>query len=164
MCLPGDFHDKTDRHTGIFIRSAEGIHNKEPFARELILGKLFYGSPDLLAHRMIVIFIAFRGPPDRVFGVFIHDDIFVLRRTAGIYSGHNIDCSEFGKDTFIKAFQFRLHFLFKQEFVGRVMDDFRRTGNTVFFKIEFRHYVPLSIHCFVYGISIFLVLFSPRIM
>ena len=99
---------------------------------ELFLRDLLYSSPSLFAGWMVVIFIGRSSPPDSILGVFIHDNEFVLRRASGENTGHDINRIEFGELPDIKAFQPGLCFLFKQEFVGGVMNDFSCAENAIF--------------------------------
>ena len=141
--LPGNFHDEADSHAGVMVGTAEGIHDKQAFAGEFFDSDIFQDRPVFFAQNMVVIRV-FRGvPPDGVFGVLVHDDIFVLRRTSGVNAGHDIDSAEFSQLTLFVTGQFGLHFFFVKHFVRRIVNNFRGSGNSILVQINFCHYIFL---------------------
>lgn len=87
------------------VGTAESIDHIEVLVAEGVLGNAFHGSPNFLAHRVIIILIGIGSPPNGVFRVFVHDDVFVLRRTASVNAGHHVDGIEFGQHAFVITFQ-----------------------------------------------------------
>ena len=94
MCLPCYFNDETNSHTGICICSTESIYNKKSFVRKFFLCNIFYGSPCFFCHRMVIVCIFIRCPPYCVFGILIHNNVLVFRRTSGINTCHNVYCTK----------------------------------------------------------------------
>ncbi len=139
MRLPGDFHYKADRHAGVFVGAAESVNDVKFFARKLFFGKVSYDAPGLFAHGMVVVLVSFGGPPYGVFGIFVHNDVFVFGRTAGVDAGHNVYGAQLGEHAFVVPFERRIHLVFKKLFVRRVADDLGSPGDTVFGKIDFCH-------------------------
>ena len=113
MCLPCNFHNEADRHTGILVCSAECVHNVKLLSRKLIQGNLLYCLPRFLCSRMIIIFIFVRGPPYCIFGILINYNELVFRGTPGVLTSHNIDCAKLAHLSFFKPFQTRFCLLFE---------------------------------------------------
>ncbi len=114
VCLPGYFHNEADSHTCIFICTAECINYIELLVGEFFKSQLLQLSPVLFRQFMIVIRIFRRIPPDSIFGVFVHDNVLILRRTACINTCHNIDGTKLCQLTFFVTCQFRFHLFLKQ--------------------------------------------------
>ena len=132
MCLPSNFYDETDCHTGIFVRSAERVYDIE-----LLVGKLFERDilnrfPRFLRCGMVIVLVFIRSPPDGIFGIFVYDDEFVFRRTTRVNTRHNVDGAEFADLTFFIAFERRIRFGFEKLFIRRIMNNFFNAGYTVF--------------------------------
>ncbi len=145
VSLPCNFHHKADSHAGILVGTAESIHDIQLFAAQLLLCSGQDRSPGFLRHGMVVILVAVGGPPDGVLGVFIHNDILVFGRTAGINAGHDIYGTEFGQNTLVIAFQRRVHFVIEKSIIGRIIDDFFGIHNAVLGQINICHVIqPLS--------------------
>ena len=113
MCLPCDFDDEAHCHAGIRVRTAECVNHKEALIGKLLFCKLFDCVPSLFGSRMVIILVFIGGPPDRIFGVLVHDDKLVFRRATRVNAGHHVDCAELGHLPLFKAFQTRLGLLFK---------------------------------------------------
>ena len=76
--LPGHFHNKAYRHAGILVGAAERVHDKQPLAAQLLHRQILNLRPHIFAHDMVVIRIFRRSPPHRIFGIFVHDNVFVF--------------------------------------------------------------------------------------
>ena len=57
MCLPGNFHDETDSHTRILVRTAECINHIEFLIGKLFFSNLFNRTPRLLSCLVVIIMI-----------------------------------------------------------------------------------------------------------
>ena len=141
--LPGDFHDEADLHAGVGVGAAETVDDEEALAGKLLLGKSLDLFPDLDGHLVVVVRIAFRGPPDfaglAFFGGLVIDNVLVFRGAAGIDAGHDVDRAEFGNLTLVVALQTGLGLLVVEDFVGRVVKDFLDALDPVLGQIEFCH-------------------------
>ncbi len=131
MCLPCNLDDETDCHAGILVCAAECIYDIELLIAELLSCDFLAGCPLLLACRMVIVRIFRSGPPYGVLGILIHDDVLILGRTAGEFTSENINRAKIGKVSLCVTGKVRIHFIFKQLLVGRVVDDFGSTGNAV---------------------------------
>ena len=141
--LPCNLHDEANLHTGVGVGAAEAVDYEEPLAAELLLGELLDALPCLFAHLVVVVGVTFGGPPDFAGSAFLCGfvvyDVFVFRRTAGIYTGHYVDGTEFGNLTFVEAFEAGFGLFVVKDFIGRVVKDFLHTFDTVLAQIEIRH-------------------------
>ena len=135
MRLPGYFHNEADGHAGVPVGAAESVHHKQPLTAQLLHSQVFHLCPDVFAHDMVIVGILGCCPPNRVFRIFIHDNVFVLGGTARVNTRHDIHRVQFCKLTLFIPFQTRLHFLFVQEFVRRIVDNLRCAGDTILFQI-----------------------------
>ena len=131
MCLPCNFHNKPDSHSGILIGTAESIHDIEFFVGELFLCDLLDCLPGLLGSRMIVILILVRCPPNGVPGILIHNDKFIFGRASGVNTGHNIYSAKLCNLTFLITGQTWFCLFLKQFFVGGIVHNLRGTCNAV---------------------------------
>ena len=134
MSLPCDFHDETHSDPGILVGTAKCVDDKELLAAEFFLGKVFHLGPDGFAHRMVVVFVLVRSPPNGVFRVFVHDDIFILGRTSGVDAGHDVNGIKFSELTFIVAGERRIHLHFEQFLIRGIVVNFFYTGYAVLFE------------------------------
>ena len=144
VCLPCHFHNEADSHAGVFVGAAECVGDIQLLAGQLFHSDVFAGLPGFLGSNVVVIGILGGGPPHGVFGVLIHDDEFVFRRTAGVDTGHNIDSTQFGLHALVKAFQILLHLFLIQEFERRIVDDLCNASDAILSKIEICHSSFLS--------------------
>ena len=131
VCLPGNFHDETDCHAGVLVGAAVGIHYIKLLAGQLFDSDVLKCSPVLLRQRVVVVGIVGSCPPYGVLGVLVHDNVFVLGRTAGENTGHNVNCIELCELAFLKAFERRIHLSFEQLFKTGVMNDLNCIGDTI---------------------------------
>ena len=103
VCLPSNLNDETDSHTCIFVSSAECIYYEKSLVGKLFLSKIFNCSPCFLSCRMVIVFVLIGCPPNCVFGVLIHNDIFVFRGTSCVDTCHYIDSTKLADPTNLKA-------------------------------------------------------------
>jgi len=113
MCLPSYFNDKTDCHTSIFVSTAECIYNEKSLVRELFDCDIFNSCPSFFCSWVVVVLVFIRCPPNCIFGVLIHNDEFIFRRTSCVNSCHNVDSAEFTFLSLFKTFKFRFCFFFE---------------------------------------------------
>ena len=113
VSLPSNLNDETDCHTGICVRTTESIYNEQSLVGELFLCDLLNGFPCFLACRMVVVLVLVRCPPYSIFGILIHNDEFVFRRTACIDASHNIYCAQLTDLSFFVSFQTCFGLLFE---------------------------------------------------
>ena len=139
MSLPGDLHDEADGHAGILVRAAEGIHDEQALVGELLLGDILERRPRFLRGGMVVVLVFVGGPPHGVLGHVVHDDELVFRGAAGVDAGHHVDRAQLADLSLFKALQTRLGLLLEEHLVGRIVDDFRRSGNPILRKINLSH-------------------------
>ena len=135
MSLPSYFHDEAHFEAGCCVGAAEGIHHVELLVGEFGGGELLELCPGGFAHGLVVVLVFFGSPPNGVLAHAVHHKELVLGRAAGVNAGHHIDCAELCFLTFVEAFQACFRFFFKKHFVGRVVQHFGCTGNTVLAKI-----------------------------
>ncbi len=133
--LPGHLHDETHGDAGVLVGTAEGVDHEEFLVAELLLGKVFHLGPHSLAHRMIVVLVLLRGPPDSVLRILVHDDIFVFGRTAGVDAGHHVDSTKFSELTLVVASQAGVHFHFEEFLVRGVVVDSFHAGDAQRFEV-----------------------------
>ena len=132
MRLPCHFHDEADGHAGVLVGAAEGIHHIEALAAEFFLGEVFHLFPNVFAHRMVVVGIVGRIPPNGVLRVGVHDDVFVLGRAASVDSCHHIDGIELGQLALVKARQGGVHLVLEELIVARVIENFLCASDAIF--------------------------------
>ena len=65
-----------------FLADAEVIDGSNPVSYTHLLSKFFTSCPSFLCCRMVVILVFIRSPPNCIFGVLIHNDEFIFRRTS----------------------------------------------------------------------------------
>ena len=147
VSLPCHFHNEADSHAGVGVGAAEGIHNVQLLAAQLPDGQILDGLPDLLGHGVVVVLVLVGSPPNGVLGVLVHDDVLVLRRTAGVDAGHNVDSIQFGLLAHFVTGEAGLGLFLVEHLVGRIADDFRGAGNAVLFNsVSFHDGVPPIIY------------------
>ena len=139
MRLPGDLHDEADLQTGVLVGSAERVHDEELLVRQLFDSDLFQLLPGLLRHRFVVVLVFGRGPPDGIFGGFVHDEELVFRGTTRVNAGHHVHGTHFGYLTLFITAQALAGLLAVEFVVRRVVDYFRSTRDAVLFQIDFSH-------------------------
>ena len=136
MSLPGHFGNKTHRQTGVCIRTAVSINNKEAFARELVSDQTFQMLPGFFTKRFIVVFtFAVICPPQRVAGGVVTDDVFIFWGTAGKYAGIYGYCTEIGFYAALKTFQIGVEFFVIQSVVIGVVNHFTCVMNSISLEI-----------------------------
>ena len=97
MCLPGDFSNEAHAEAGVGVGAAEGVDDKQAFARQLVSHQAFQVLPGLLGERLVVVLaIAFIRPPHGIASGIVTDDIFIFRRTAGENAGIDGDGAKIG--------------------------------------------------------------------
>ena len=89
----------------ILVGAAEAVDNEEALVGEFFHCKFLAGFPCFFGSGLVIVLVLLGGPPYGVLGVFIHNDEFVLGRTAGIYTGHHVDSTEFGFNATLEAFE-----------------------------------------------------------
>ncbi len=139
VCLPCYLNDETNGHAGVLVSAAECVNDVQVLVAELLNSQFFYLSPNLFGHRVVVVLVALGGPPNGVLRVLVHDDVFVLRRTAGIDTGHHVNGVELGVLTLLVAGQLRLGLLLKEVLVGRIVCNYGSARNAILSKIQFFH-------------------------
>ena len=144
MCLPGHLYDEAHGHAGVLVGAAEGIHHEQALVAQLADGQLLHLGPYILAHGMVIVFIALAGPPNGVLGVFIHDNILVLGRATGVNAGHHIYRAQLRDLADLITCQLCLGLLCEQSVVGRVVDDLSGPENAVFAQINGHNNVSFS--------------------
>ena len=76
--------------------------------------------------------IFFRIPPYGIVRIGIVNDEFVLRRTSGVDTGHYINSAKFSFLTFVVACEFGFCFFVEQYLIGRIVQNFGSTDDSVF--------------------------------
>ncbi len=135
MSLPCYLYDEADSQTGLFVCAAESIYYVQVFVAQLLDSQLFHLCPNVLGHRVVVVLVALGGPPYVVVALCVIHDVFVLRRTAGIDTGHYINSTELGQLTFVITGKSGLGLLCEQILVGGVVGDHTCALNTILGKI-----------------------------
>ena len=144
VSLPSHFHNEAYSHAGVFVGTAESVNHKEVLVGEFFLGKVSHLAPHLFAHGVVVVFVFVGSPPNGVFGVLVHDNVFVFGRTTGVDAGHHVDGVQFGQLAFIVTGQRGIHLHLEKFFVGRIIVNLVSSGDTDLFKLLFNivgHYL-----------------------
>ncbi len=139
MCLPSNFNDEADSHARVLVCTAEAIDDEEALVGELFLGDILYSSPSFLGCLVVIVVISLRIPPNRVVRRLVVNDEFIFRRTAREDARLDINSAEFGNLALLVARQAFLRLFLEQRLVGRIVDDFRRTRDTILTKIDVCH-------------------------
>ena len=95
---------------------------------------------------MVVILVGIGRPPHGVLGVGVHDDVLIFGGATGVDAGHDVHGAQLGDLALFIAGQLGLGFLLEQLFIGRIVNDFGRSGNAILSQIEFRHNNATSLH------------------
>ena len=135
VSLPCYLYDEANCHAGVLVSTAESIYYVQVLTAQLFDSQLFHLCPNVLGHRVVVVLVALGGPPNGVLRVLVHNDVFVLRRTAGVDTGHYVNRIELSVLTFGITGQLRLGLLCEQILVGRVVGDHCCALNTILGKI-----------------------------
>ena len=80
---------------------------------------------------MVVVRILRSVPPYGVLRSLVHNDVLVLRRTSGVDTCHDVDCTELGLLTFLITGEFRSCLLIEENFIRWVVKDFFYTFNSI---------------------------------
>ena len=139
VSLPGHLHDEADLQTGVLVGSAERVHDEELLVRQLFDSDLFQLLPGLLRHRFVVVLVFGRGPPNSIFGGFVHDEELVFRGTTRVNAGHHVHGAGLGQLTFLIAAQAFFRLLTEQFVVGGIVHDLGHARDPVLFQIHFVH-------------------------
>ena len=131
MRLPRHFHNEADRHAGILVGAAVGVHDEEALVGELFDGQLFHCRPGLLGGRVVVVLVFVGGPPDRILRILVHDDELVFGGAAGVDAGHDVDRAQLADLALVKAGELRIRLLLKEKVIGRIVNDLSRSGDAV---------------------------------
>ena len=131
MRLPSDLDDKADSHTSVLVRAAERVHDEKALVAEFLDRDVFYRLPGLFGSGVVVVLVAFARPPYGVARIVVHNDVLVFGRASGVYAGHNVHRAELAYLTLFVADKVRVRFLDEELFVGRIVHDFGRAGDTV---------------------------------
>ena len=137
--LPCNFHYEADSHARIFVCAAERIDDEKTLVGELFLSELLNGFPRLLACGVVIVLVTFRGPPNGVLGVVVHNNELILGGAAGVDAGHNVDRAELADLAFLVTLEAGLGLFFEQHLIRRVVNDFRRSRDTVLGEIDLLH-------------------------
>ena len=130
MSLPGHFHDEAYVQVTVFVGSADCIHYIQALTTEPICDQALKVPPDFLADWFVIV-LALIGPPNGVAGRVVTHQILVFRRSAGKYAGVYRHSTRFCQFTALEAFQSEAHFLFVEELITGVIDDFAGINNSV---------------------------------
>ena len=144
--LPGNLHDKADRHARILVGTAECINDKQTLAAQLIDSDLLHGIPGFLGSRVIVIGIVIGGPPYGILGFLIHHDKFILGRTSGVYTRHDIDGTQLTDLPHIISGEAGFGLFLKQSFIAGIVHNLCRTSDTILVQINFSHFQTSFYH------------------
>ena len=105
MCLPSNFNDETDSHTSISVSTAECVNYEKFLIGKFFFCNFFTSVPSFLCCRMVVVLVFIRSPPNCIFGVLIHNDEFIFRRTSCIDTCHNVNSAKFCFLSYFEAFK-----------------------------------------------------------
>ena len=143
MSLPCNLHNETNLHAGILVGAAESVDDKESLAGKLLEREFLDLFPNFLGHLVVVVGIAFSSPPyfsgSTFFGSLVIDNVFVLRRTAGEDTGHDVDSTKFGYLSLVIAFEAGFGLFVVENFVGRVVKNFFYALDSVLGQIDLCH-------------------------
>ena len=76
--LPGNFYDEADRHAGVLVGAAEGVHYEQALIREFFSCDILDGIPGLDGGGVVIVLILIGSPPDGILGGIVNDDKLVL--------------------------------------------------------------------------------------
>ena len=139
VSLPGHFHDETDGHAGVLVGAAESVHHEQALIGQFLLGQFLHRVPGFLRSGVVVVLVLVGGPPHGVLGSIVHDDVLIFGGAAGVNAGHYVDGAQLADLALFVAFQAGLGLFFEKRFVGRIVDDFGRSGNTILLQINVCH-------------------------
>ena len=94
---------------------------------------------------MVVVLILLGSPPNGVLGVLVHDDVLILRRTAGVDTSLYVYSAELSVLTNLVALKASLGLLFEELLVRRIVGDHGRASDAV---LSQNALIKLC-HCFV---------------
>ncbi len=151
MSLPSNLHDEANSHAGILVSAAESIHNEESLSAELLLCDILNGSPNILAHRMVVVLILIARPPYGVLGILIHNDVLVFGGTSGVDTGHYVNRTKLGLHTNLIAGEILLGLFLIQHLIGGIVNNLGGSGDAVLCQINVCH----AVHLFLINIRPF---------
>ena len=117
MSLPCNLNDEANTQTSSLVSTAECINNIQFLVAELLDSDFLNLCPNILAHRMVVVLILFRSPPNLILAVSIHYNVLVLRRTTCVDTCHYVDCVELSINTLVETFKTSLCLLFEEELI-----------------------------------------------
>ena len=129
VSLPSNLHNEADGDASVLVGTAEGVDNEEFFVAEFAGCEPFDSLPYVFVHRVVVIGILRSVPPNSIFGVGIHYDVFVFGRASGIDACHYVDCIELGELAFVVAGEGGVHLHLEQLLIRGVVMDFLHAGN-----------------------------------
>ncbi|SAE02453.1 Uncharacterised protein [Enterobacter cloacae] len=136
MRLPGHFSDKPNGETGVGVSAAESIDDEQTLAGKLMGDEPFQMLPGFRRERFVIVLpFAFIGPPQRIAGGIISDDVFIFRRTAGKNTGIDGDSTKIRQHTSLVSFQCRIELFLIQRIVIGVVDHFLDVVNTISLEI-----------------------------
>ena len=140
MGLPRHFHDEANRHTRIFVCTAERIHDKETLVAELTNRNLAYSIPRFLRRAMVVVLVLVGGPPDRIMRGLIVDDVLILRGASRIDARHDVDSILHLRHlSTLISLKVRAQLLTKQLIVAWIVNNLRCPRNAVLCQINRCH-------------------------
>ena len=152
MCLPSYFHDETDSHSGIFVSAAESIYYEKSLAGKLFDSEFLTSIPCFLSCRMVIIGIFGSVPPNGILGLVIHNDELVFRRTAGVNTCHNVNCSELGNLSLVIAGKLRLKLFVVKSIVIGIVNNLSYAGDPILGKIDVCHTFSSFLSLIFYGL------------
>ena len=135
VSLPSNLNDETNSHTCILVSTAETVYYIEVLVAELFLSDSLNLVPNFLRHRVVIVLVLLCCPPYSVLRVLVHHDVLVLRRTTGVDTCLNVNCTKLCLLTYFEALETCLCLLFEQLLVRRIVSDYCRTSNAVLCQI-----------------------------
>ena len=103
--LPCHLGDEAHFQARVGVGAAERVHHEQTLAGELVAHQGFQMLPDFRGERLVVVLAgAVVRPPDGIARGVVAHDVFVLRRTAGEFTGRDVDRAQLGEGA---AFQRR---------------------------------------------------------
>ena len=130
MGLPSHLRHEADLHAGVLVGAAVSVHHIDLLARELFLAEFAEVFPGLVVDGFVVgALLVGVVPPNVVFRVLVHDDVFVFGRAAGEYAGIDREGARLGQVGLLIARQCGVGLMLVQLVVRQVVIDFNGVLN-----------------------------------